>query len=334
MPRPPSVTVRVMTPDDAPVAADLLARRQRRLRRVRTELSGDHESASAWTDAVAALLERPGAHGVIGLVDDASIGFLAGFERHEAIWGRACWSPIEGSALADGADPELIRDLYAAWSEHFVRRGFFRHYVHVAADDPDLLAAWVRTGFGVMQAHALRGLDLSAADPPPGMTIRRATLDDLGLLEPLLPLIGEALQQAPAYAITLPEGFAAYRPGWEEALVDAEAHHWVALEDGRAVACASLYEGAHGPMAPAGAWQLATAMTLPEERGRGLMRALLSAAFAEARQAGATACVTDWRTAWLPAHRSWTALGFVPTHYRLHRHVDERIAWTARTPGR
>jgi hypothetical protein len=37
--------------------------------------------------------------------------------------------------------------------------------------------------------------------------------------------------------------------------------------------------------------------------------------------------VTDWRTASLLAHRAWTALGYVPTHHRLHRHVDERVAW-------
>jgi hypothetical protein len=56
-------------------------------------------------------------------------------------------------------------------------------------------------------------------------------------------------------------------------------------------------------------------------------RALLAAGFAEARAAGASHCITDWRTASLPTHRSWTALGFRPTHFRLHRHIDERVAW-------
>jgi GNAT superfamily N-acetyltransferase len=68
-------------------------------------------------------------------------------------------------------------------------------------------------------------------------------------------------------------------------------------------------------------------MTLPEARGRGLMRALVAAGFAAAREAGATYAVADWRTAALPTHRTWTGLGFRPTHYRLHRHVDERVAW-------
>ncbi len=82
-------------------------------------------------------------------------------------------------------------------------------------------------------------------------------------------------------------------------------------------------------MVPGGVWELAVAMTRPEARGRGLMRALLAGGFAEAREAGASHCIADWRTASLPTDRSWTALGFRPTHYRLHRHVDERISWAA-----
>lgn len=82
-----------------------------------------------------------------------------------------------------------------------------------------------------------------------------------------------------------------------------------------------------GPMVPDGAWELSVAMTRPEMRGRGLMRPLVAAGFGEAREAGASHCITDWRTASLPTDRSWTALGFRPTHHRLHRHLDERISW-------
>ena len=100
-----------------------------------------------------------GAYGVVAL-DEAGqiVGYLTGLHRTEEIWGRACWSPVEGQALAAGIDAERIRDLYAVWAEHFVDRGIFRHYVHVPADDPELQAAWFRTGFGQMQAHASREL--------------------------------------------------------------------------------------------------------------------------------------------------------------------------------
>ncbi len=313
-------------------AAGLLAARQRRLRAVRPELSAAFEEPDAHQASLVALLERDGAHGVAAVSAGELVGFLVGYPRIEEVWGRACWSPIEGSALAVGTDSELMRDLYAAWSEHFVQRGFFRQYVHAAADDADLAAAWSRTGFGVMQAHAVRDLE-RAARPPDGVTLRRAVPADIDRLEDLLPLIAEALARPPAYAIRMPGEVATYRDSWAEELEEPGEHHWLAEDGNRVLAMATFHAADAGPMVPDGAWELSVAMTHPAARGRGLMRALLAAGFAEAHEAGATHCVTDWRTAALPTHRTWTALGFRPTHYRLHRHIDERIAWARGRPG-
>ena len=85
-------------------------------------------------------------------------------------------------------------------------------------------------------------------------------------------------------------------------------------------------------MTPDGAWELVVAMTRSESRRRGLIRALMARGFAEVRASGATHCEADWRTASLPTHRTWTALGWRPTYYRLHRHIDERIAWAFGDP--
>jgi GNAT superfamily N-acetyltransferase len=328
---PPSALVTPLSDADLDAAASLLAQRQRRLRGSLPELPAAYEDAAACRPLIESVMDREDAFGVIARMDGKPIGYMVGYARHEPIWGRAAWSPIEGSALADGVPAEMIRDLYAAWAHHYVREGFFRHYAHAATDEPELMGAWMRTGFGQMQAYALRDLSL-AAEPPPGVVIRRAVAGDIDRIEPLLPLISLALMRPPAYAISLPETMRTYRDSWIEELQEPEARHWLAEEGGRAVAMATLYDAEHGPMVPASAVELAVAMTLPEARGRGLMRAVLSAAFAGARAAGATHCETDWRTASLPTHRSWTALGFRPIHYRLHRHIDERIAW-ADIPG-
>jgi len=309
-------------------AATLLAGQQRRLRAARPELPAAYEDPAACRLLVAAVLENEGAHGVLALRDGQPVGFLAGYPRNEEIWARAAWSPIEGAALAEGVDPEHVRDLYAAWSAHFVASGHFRQYVHASPDGPALMAAWVRTGFGQMQAYAVRDLDVETTAPA-GAELRRVVPDDIDAIEPVLPLIALALMRPPAYAISLPETIPTYRDSWLEELAEPAPRHWAAFEGDRALAMASFYPADPGPMVPTGAWYLAVAMTLPEARGRGLMRALLAAGFAEARDAGATHCITDWRTASLPTHRSWTALGFRPTHYRMHRHIDERITWAA-----
>jgi GNAT superfamily N-acetyltransferase len=320
------------TNDHLDAAAALLAQRQTVLRAARPELPAGYTEAAGCRPLLDALVAREGSHGVVGSRGAEMLAFLIGIPRPEPIWGRACWSPIEGQARDASVDPDVMRDLYASWSRHFVDRGYFRHYVYVPADDPALLDAWFLTGFGKMQAHAMRDLNL---EPPAeaSFSTRRATPDDLERIEPLMDLIATQLVKSPAYAISLPEVLATYRAEYASDLEDPAAHYWLAEENGLAVGLQGLYVAEPGPMVPDGAWELADAKTAPDARGRGVARALLAAAFAEARLAGASHCVTDWRTASLASHRSWMAIGFRPTHFRLHRHIDERIAWGGAQPG-
>lgn len=320
------------TTDHLDAAAALLAQRQMGLRAVRPELPAGFTVAAGCRPLLAALLDLEGSHGMVATSAGHLSAFLIGFPRHEPIWGRGCWSPIEGQAYDASVGPDIMRDVYASWSRHFVDRGFFRHYVHAPADDPALLDTWFTTGFGKMQAHAMRDLDL---EPPAetSFSVRRVTPDDLDLIEPLLALISTGLAKSPAYVITLPERFADFRRDYAEELANPLSHYWVAVQDGRAIGLAGFDPPDLSVMVPDGALYLSDAKTDPEARGRGVARALLAAAFAEARAAGARDCITDWRTASLPAHRTWTALGFKPTDFRLHRHIDERIAWAGGRPG-
>lgn len=322
-------SIEPLTPDHLDAAAALLAARQRALRGSHPELPTAFEAADAHRPLLAALLGEPGSHGVIAFDGGRPAAFLLGFHRTQEIWGRAAWSPIHGSAAdptLGAAGGELLRDCYAAWSRHFVARGIFRHYVHAPVESHDE-GAWFNTGFGRMQAHALRDLAPPASDDPPGLEIRDAAPDDLEAIMPLAPLIANQLLGAPAWAITLPEGFASHREDWADELANPSGPLLLAVESGRVIGLAGFGEAAPGPMVPDGAWELAIGMTLPEARGRGVQRALLRRGLALATAAGATHMETDWRTASLVTARSWTALGFVPSHHRLHRHVDERTAW-------
>ena len=324
-----SLTVTELRPEHVPDAAELLAARQARLREARPELPTAFTRPEACRPLIEALQANDGAFGVVAYDKEGRMaGYLTGWHRTEEIWGRACWSPIEGQALAPGIDAERIRDLYAAWAEHFVAHGIFRQYVHAPADDLELQAAWFRTGFGQMQAHAAREIPADVR-PPTGasFTVRRAGPADADLLDPIFPIIPSALMRSPAFAISPPERFARLRQDYEPDLGAVGAHYWLAEEDGAALGLVGFYEPDPAPMVPDGATEMAVAMTLPSARGRGVIRALIQTAWADAFARGIHWAVTDWRTASLPTHRSWIALGYRPTHYRLHRHVDERIAW-------
>jgi len=62
-------------------------------------------------------------------------------------------------------------------------------------------------------------------------------------------------------------------------------------------------------------------------RGGGVGQALTRHGLLWAKEQGHHYCVIDWRTTNLLSSRFWVRMGFVPTNYRLYRHIDERIAW-------
>lgn len=151
-------------------AATLLARRQAWLRETDPALPEAFTRADATLPLLDGLLNAKEAHGVAGLLDGRLVAYLVGSPRYDQVWNRAVWSPVEGSAVDPDADRDVIRDLYAAWAEHWVERGIFLHYVHAPAADGKLLNAWFELNFGKMQAHAVRDLGQPLA---PGSRWRR-----------------------------------------------------------------------------------------------------------------------------------------------------------------
>lgn len=181
-----------------------------------------------------------------------------------------------------------------------------------------------------MHAYAIRGTEVTdLGKEPNGLVIHRARPGDRDAVTALGDLISRALLEAPTFAVTLPERWETMRAEWEHELEEPEGDLWIArhTESGSPLGLAGFYPSEPGPATPEGAVELAVAMTAPESRGRGVMRALLRHGLAFAADQGASMCVTDWRVANLTASRAWPALGFQPLYWRLHRMVDLRILW-------
>ena len=312
-------------------AAGLLAARHARWRAALPALAPRFEDPAAMRPLLDEALAAPGAEGVAALDDAGALaGFMAGAPRLEEIWGRSTWVGLAGQALAPAADPELTRDLYAAWSDPFVRRGIHAHYALVPDAFEETVDAWVRMGFGKMQAYALRSTALDGLPTrADGIHIALATPDDLERLLPLLRLIADALLEAPVYAITLPERWAAFGPDWEEELRNPEGDIWLASDEasGEALAIAAFSPAEPSPAVPEDAVELGVGMTAAAARGRGVMAALVGHGLSVAADRGARWCVTDWRSATLSSSRAWPAIGFRPHYWRMHRMIDQRIGW-------
>lgn len=264
-----------------------------------------------------------GATGVAAKERDRVIGYLLAL-KGDGVRGLHAWSTPECNAVSN--DPEVIRHLYAAVSDGWVKEGRGHHYAQIPSDDQAEVDAWLRLAFGHEQAHAVRAV--SPALQGRSDLVRRAGPEDIDLLEPTFTLIADAHQGAPTFTYIEATFREELRPGHLELLEDPAVGYFVAEEDGRALGFAA-FRGVPADEAdwymPEGSLYLMVAATTPLARGRGLMRALLAEGFEWAAGEGYELSVTDWRETNLDSSKAWPALGFVTVEYRLHRILDPRI---------
>jgi GNAT superfamily N-acetyltransferase len=313
------VHVRPFEPADVPAAGALLAERHRRHREAHPLLSPRFESAGSAEREIASAVSMENASGSVAWCGDEVAGYLIGAPKPG--WGNSVWVESAGHAAREA---ELVRDLYAVAAARWADQGWTAHYVLVP-NDTGLLDAWFRLGFGHQQAHALRPLPeapVSSGTVP----IRRAERADIPVLARLELELRLHQQRSPTFSAlqfgTVEESIAE----WEEEFDDPDYVTFVAERDGAvigmAIACALERSGSNtGLIRPDHAGYLSIAAVLPAARGGGAGRALGAAVLDWCAEAGFDCAATDWRTTNLLSSRTWPALGFVPTFFRLHRTI-------------
>lgn len=312
-------------------AACLLAGRHRVHRCTQPELPARFENPEDARRAVEAAWQRPCTSGTAAFDGSRLIGYLIGDETTDTLRGHTANVRLAGHALAADAPADLYLDLYAAAGERWVTRGCFDHYVMAPAADTAL--AWFAIGFGQEQVYALRPLN-SADDSPPtipnGLTIRRATSEDRGLLADVAPWIAAYQAQAPVWAPAPPDMIAEIRMGYADLADDATATVWLALEAGECVGFQLYYAAQAAPaelLIPERCVELSVAATHPDRRGKGINRLLTAIGLADALHHEYTCCITDYRATNPLSSRFWPRTGFCPAVYRLARHIDSRVLW-------
>ena len=314
-------------------AGALLAECHRRDRLRLPELPARFENPAAATAAVAATWQQAGVSGVAALRAGRLAGYMLGRPLIDETWGRSAWVRPAGCALAPDEDAELARSLYAALAAPWVDQGIFFHFAVLPVAGAALLQAWISLSFGIEQVHALADLarlDLKPAPAAPGLEIRRAGPEDRQTLADFSDIIWRHQVQAPVWGIMLPEVVAEQRRGWAELADDANVTVWLAFLDGEAVGCQGYWPAEPGEddlLTPDSCCELSVAGTRPHVRGRGVGTALTHHGLRQAREAGYSTCLTDWRSTNLLAARFWPRQGFRPVAYRLVRRVDARIVW-------
>jgi ribosomal protein S18 acetylase RimI-like enzyme len=317
--------VHAFTSEDIDAAANLRAADHARHRQSTPALDTAFQNAAGARELIAELAGRPEMSGAVVVSDAEPVAYILGSRRPDATWGPNIWIEDAGHG---GADPEAIREAYAAAAAGWFAQGRTNHFVVVPANDEDALQAWFSLGFGMQQVHALRDPVDGSFEPTrgQGLSVRRSERRDLPALAEL-DLVLPRHQQGTAVFSRLP------MPTVEETLAELEADFddadyavFVAEHEGRivgtAVGCSlELSPGHTRMMRPRSAGFLGFAAVAPDARGLGAGRAVAEAVMAWSRDQGYEWIATDWRSTNLEANRAWRALGFRPSFLRLHRAI-------------
>lgn len=306
--------LRPFADDHVEAAARLLAARHARHRSA--------EPLLATTDAgeaVAGAWGREGVSGTAAFRGRELVGYLLGRVAESRWLGRHAWIERAGHAAAE---PEAVRDLYAAAAPVWVEQGVQRHLVVVPVLDEEL-DPWYRLGFAQMHMEAVRETGGEPLALPPGVTIRRGGPADVETAAlPINGLIMDLQERSPSF-LPNPSSAEEDRGDWAETFADADAAYFVVERDGRVLGHSLLYPADQDLGVGPGAVYLASTATVPEVRGTGVGLALTSHVLSWAAEAGYTTMVTNWRVTNLLASRFWPARGFRLTFVRLFRAVGD-----------
>lgn len=275
--------------------------------------------------AAAQILQDEGQGAVAVAADGSLAGFLLAERREDPLWGTSVVTDPDRWALAPGADTSLLAGLYAAGFDSLTR-GAGEHRVHCPAFDQGGLDAWFHLGFGMEQVYAAARLEEmdAAYQGAEDLEIRRARAGDEAVLAGLSPLIATLQSGAPVWAGAPVRYLADLREGFRTLATDEEAIVLLAFREAWAVGYQAWFPMGTHPLdgTTPGAVELSVGATIPEERGRGVGRALTARGVREARNRGYSVCFTDWRTTNPLASAFWPERGFEPLLYRLVRRVS------------
>jgi ribosomal protein S18 acetylase RimI-like enzyme len=196
----------------------------------------------------------------------------------------------------DESRPGIYRAMYRAAAAHWVEAGCQAHAVTLLASDKVAERTWFWSGFGLTVIDAVRPVQPLDAHIPSGLVIRKATLEDVGLLAEIEAEHWEHYAQPPTLMVPQPPDGAAE---FTTLLSTPQNSAWLALDQGQPAAYMRFEAGSHGAaqiVQAENTFAITGAYTKPAYRGKGAAPALLNSAIKDYAQRGYTCCAVDFES--------------------------------------
>lgn len=316
------VTVGLLPADAAPLAADLLADRQRRFRDAWQAAAPSFESSSRCLALLEPLVREGDAFGAWR--GSRLVGFVVGTSHGR--WGVI---PAAGHAVdSDDVDTAGVYGaLYAELAVHWVDRSVLIHDVELPAVR-EIEEAWNDLGFGRRVCIGSRSSEMLPGDaiPGAGMEFRVADADNLPSIVRLAAMEVEFRAGPPMYLEGGPPDLDLLTETHAE-LFDRGAVHFIALVEHAVVGVLTLLqESRFAPICAEDSPFVSTTVTDPRYRQRGIGRMLVRVAADWARERGHEHIDVSFQSA-SPLLRSfWRRSGFAPVGWKVARRLPESLS--------
>lgn len=298
-------------------AAELFLRQYRKLREAVPVLPERMENQALLEDMLGKFLTG---HPAVAAVENGRLaGYLGWYEVGNFRGSGRCaaYCPEWGHA-AEGSSRRIDNAMYRAAAAQWYDQGCRTHALTILAGDPVTQDTWFWSGFGLGVVDAIRDLTPLGAHAPAGVTLRKAEASEVELLAALEAEHWQHYSRSPIFM-----GAICPSPAEEiaEVLENPDNSFWVAFQGSQAMSYLRFERQSFGASAivrDERTVAITGAYTRPEDRGRGLVPALLDAALGDYRSRGFARCSVDFESFNPEAAVFWTRY-FQPVCYSLFR---------------
>jgi GNAT superfamily N-acetyltransferase len=242
--------------------------------------------------------------------------------RNPEVWGSNYWISIQDYRPTDIRE---IKPYFTELARHQYAAGVRNFYVEVNADATDQIQQWFELGFGMQHVSAILR-NFTPTKTPPGILIRRPTVDDIEAMAHLERSLTLFQNESPVFSQLKADDIEELKQEWREEIEKDFLSLFVAESEGEVIAlaygCSTEVSQLHsGVMRPENSATFAFCAVREDVRGTGVGKAIATAVIQDLYKRGFSEIVTDWRATNQTSSNTWPKLGFVPTMIRLARTI-------------
>jgi GNAT superfamily N-acetyltransferase len=268
--------------------------------------------------------------GVAALEGDTLLGFLCAIGPFNNAFGSTdatgVFSPMGANAAISKNRANVYARMYQAAGEKWVRAGASSHAVCLYAHDTETQGQFFRCGFGLRCIDAIRGTDGLSSRPPDHYTFSRVASEHAASVLPLDNMLDRSYTDSPFFMFRAGHSTEEWLAYWQESrpvcLIAKQGSLPVAFILAEA-------DGENFLMQTPGYRHITGLFCLPEHRGTGVSRELLSLLIQTLKADGCSRLGVDYES-FNPSGSGFWKKHFTAYTHSVVRRIDEYAAAEAR----